>query len=169
MTGRVCHLSSLNCFSSVQFSKFAAGPRQLLIPTWRRGHCDTEGGRPRARLPNAGWDPSIAPLQYPPGAGATVTEKVAAPGRDSSTQGETPPLHLCNTHLAQGPPRSRRRAPLGETPPLELTEQNLCVRNWKDHISRMSSDRILKEVLKHHPKGKTSLGSPLKQWKNSVL
>jgi hypothetical protein len=33
-------------FSLVQFSKFAAGPLQLLILTRRRGHRDPEGGPP---------------------------------------------------------------------------------------------------------------------------
>jgi hypothetical protein len=41
-------------------------------------------------------------------------------------------------------------------------------KNWKEHVDRMSSDRIPKMVLKYQPKEK-NLGSPLKRWKDSVL
>jgi hypothetical protein len=40
-------------------------------------------------------------------------------------------------------------------------------RNWKEHVGRMSADRILKKIFKEHPKGKRNLGRPLKQWKDS--
>jgi hypothetical protein len=39
---------------------------------------------------------------------------------------------------------------------------------WKDHVDRMSSDRIPKMILKYQPKEKI-LGRPLKRWKDSVL
>jgi hypothetical protein len=42
-------------------------------------------------------------------------------------------------------------------------------KNWKEHVDRMSSDRIPKMILKYQPKGKTNLGRPLKRWKDSVL
>jgi hypothetical protein len=42
-------------------------------------------------------------------------------------------------------------------------------KNWKGHVDRMISDRISKMVLKYQPKGKRSLGRPLKRWKDSVL
>jgi hypothetical protein len=41
-------------------------------------------------------------------------------------------------------------------------------KNWKEHVDRMSSDRIPKMVLKYQAKEK-NLGSPLKRWKDSVL
>jgi hypothetical protein len=42
-------------------------------------------------------------------------------------------------------------------------------KNWKEHVDRMSSDRIPKMILKYEPKGKRNLGRPLKRWKDSVL
>jgi hypothetical protein len=42
-------------------------------------------------------------------------------------------------------------------------------KNWKEHVDRMSSDKILKMILKYQPKGKRNLGKPLKRWKDSVL
>jgi hypothetical protein len=42
-------------------------------------------------------------------------------------------------------------------------------KNWKEHVDRMSSDRIPKLILKYQPKGKRNLGRPLKRWKDSVL
>jgi hypothetical protein len=41
--------------------------------------------------------------------------------------------------------------------------------NWKEHVDRMSSDRISKMILKYQQKGKINLGRPLKRWKDSVL
>jgi hypothetical protein len=41
--------------------------------------------------------------------------------------------------------------------------------NWKEHVDRMSCDRIPKMILKYQPKGKINLGRPLKIWKESVL
>jgi hypothetical protein len=42
-------------------------------------------------------------------------------------------------------------------------------KNWKEHVDRMSSDRIPKMNLEYEPKGKINLGRPLKRWKDSVL
>jgi hypothetical protein len=42
-------------------------------------------------------------------------------------------------------------------------------KNWKEHVDRISSDRIPKMILKYQPKGKRNLGRPLKRWKDSVL
>jgi hypothetical protein len=42
-------------------------------------------------------------------------------------------------------------------------------KNWKEHVDRMSSDRIPKMILKYQPKGKRNLGRPLKIWKDSFL
>jgi hypothetical protein len=42
-------------------------------------------------------------------------------------------------------------------------------KNWKEHVDRMSSDRIPKMILKYQPKGKRNLGRPLRRWKDSVL
>jgi hypothetical protein len=42
-------------------------------------------------------------------------------------------------------------------------------KNCKEHVDRMSSDRIPKMILKYQPKGKRNLGRPLKRWKDSVL
>jgi hypothetical protein len=42
-------------------------------------------------------------------------------------------------------------------------------KNWKEHVDRMSSNRIPKMILKYQPKGKRNLGKPLKRWKDSVL
>jgi hypothetical protein len=33
-------------------------------------------------------------------------------------------------------------------------------KNWKEHVDRMSSDRIPKMILKYQPKGKRNLGRP---------
>jgi hypothetical protein len=46
---------------------------------------------------------------------------------------------------------------------------NQSRKNWKEHVDRMSSDRIPKMILKYQPKGKRNLGRPLKRWKDSVL
>jgi hypothetical protein len=40
--------------------------------------------------------------------------------------------------------------------------------NWKEHVERMSADRIPRKILKYEPKGKRSLGRPLIQWKDSL-
>jgi hypothetical protein len=42
----------------------------------------------------------------------------------------------------------------------EFTEQYR--RNWKEHVERMSSDGILKRILKYQLKGKEKLGRLLK-------
>jgi hypothetical protein len=36
-------------------------------------------------------------------------------------------------------------------------------KNWKEHVDRMSSDRMPKMILKYRPKGKRNLGRPLKR------
>jgi hypothetical protein len=41
--------------------------------------------------------------------------------------------------------------------------------NWKEHVDRMSSDKIPRMILKYEPKGKINLGRPLKRRKDSVL
>jgi hypothetical protein len=43
------------------------------------------------------------------------------------------------------------------------------MKNWKEHVDRISCDRIPEMILKYQPKGKTNLGRPLKRWKDSVL
>jgi hypothetical protein len=42
-------------------------------------------------------------------------------------------------------------------------------KNWKEHVDKMSCDRVPKMILKYQPKGKINLGRPLKRWKDSVL
>jgi hypothetical protein len=42
-------------------------------------------------------------------------------------------------------------------------------KNWKEHVDRMSSDRIPKMILKYQPKVKRNLGKPVKRLKDSVL
>jgi hypothetical protein len=42
-------------------------------------------------------------------------------------------------------------------------------KNWKEHVDRMSSDRIPKMILKYQPKGKRNLGRPMERWKYLVL
>jgi hypothetical protein len=42
-------------------------------------------------------------------------------------------------------------------------------KNWKEHVDRMSSDKIPKMILKYQPKEKRNLGRPLKRWKDSVF
>jgi hypothetical protein len=42
-------------------------------------------------------------------------------------------------------------------------------KNWKEHVDRMSCDRIPEIILKYQPKEKINLGRPLKIWKDSVL
>jgi hypothetical protein len=42
-------------------------------------------------------------------------------------------------------------------------------KNWKEHVKRMSSDRIPKMILKYQPKGKRNLRRTVKRRKDSVL
>jgi hypothetical protein len=42
-------------------------------------------------------------------------------------------------------------------------------KNLKEHVDRMSCDRIPKMILKYQPKEKRNLGRSLKRWKDSVL
>jgi hypothetical protein len=47
---------------------------------------------------------------------------------------------------------------------LQITEFIFQYRkNWKEHVDRMSSDRIPKRTLKYQPKGKRNLGRPWKR------
>jgi hypothetical protein len=36
--------------------------------------------------------------------------------------------------------------------------------NWKQHVQRMHRSRILRQMMTYRPKGKRSLGKPLKRW-----
>jgi hypothetical protein len=40
--------------------------------------------------------------------------------------------------------------------------------NWKNHIKRMDSSRIPNNLLNYRPRGKRSLGRPLKRWSETV-
>jgi hypothetical protein len=40
-------------------------------------------------------------------------------------------------------------------------------KNWREHVDRMSSDRIPKNILNYQRKGKRNVGRPLKTWKDS--
>jgi hypothetical protein len=42
-------------------------------------------------------------------------------------------------------------------------------KNWKEHVDRMSSNRIPKMILKYQQKGKRNLGRPSKRWMYTVL
>jgi hypothetical protein len=42
-------------------------------------------------------------------------------------------------------------------------------KNWKEHVHRMTPDRIPKVILKYQPKEKRCLGRPLKRWQDSVM
>jgi hypothetical protein len=46
----------------------------------------------------------------------------------------------------------------------QITEFTFQYRkNWKEHVNRMSSDRIPKMNIKYQPKGKRNLGTTLKR------
>jgi hypothetical protein len=53
---------------------------------------------------------------------------------------------------------------------LQITEF-ICQyrKNWKEHVDRMSSDRIPKMILKYQLREKINFGRPLNRWKDSVL
>jgi hypothetical protein len=75
--------------------------------------------------------------------------------------------HTCNSILED---HKRNEDILTELQMSQITEFVYQYRkNWKGHVDRMISDRISKMVLKYQPKGKRSLGRPLKRWKDSVL
>ena len=38
--------------------------------------------------------------------------------------------------------------------------------NWKEHVNRMSSDRLPKQALFYNPKGKRDIGWPRTRWKD---
>ena len=38
--------------------------------------------------------------------------------------------------------------------------------NWKEHVNRMSSDRLPKQALFYNPKGKRDIGRPRTRWKD---
>jgi hypothetical protein len=40
--------------------------------------------------------------------------------------------------------------------------------NWKQHVQRMDRSRIPRQVMKYRPKGKRSLGRPLKRRRETV-
>jgi hypothetical protein len=40
--------------------------------------------------------------------------------------------------------------------------------NWKEHIGRMDSSRITNNLSNYRPRGKRSLGRPLKRWFETV-
>jgi hypothetical protein len=41
-------------------------------------------------------------------------------------------------------------------------------REWLQHVERVNTDRILKQALKHRPKGKRRIGRPRKRWKDQL-
>jgi hypothetical protein len=43
------------------------------------------------------------------------------------------------------------------------------MKNWKEHVDRISSDRIPNMIPKYQLKGKRNLGRPFKRLKDSVL
>jgi hypothetical protein len=51
--------------------------------------------------------------------------------------------------------------------PISKFIQNLRA-NWKEHIERMDSSRIPKNLLNYRPHWKRSLGRPLKRWSGTV-
>jgi hypothetical protein len=54
---------------------------------------------------------------------------------------------------------------------MSQTAEFICQyrKNWKEHVDRISSDRIRKMILKCQPKGERNLGRPSKRRKDSVL
>jgi hypothetical protein len=49
---------------------------------------------------------------------------------------------------------------------LEHTDQYR--NNWKQHVQRMDRSRIPRQMMTYRPKGKRSLGRPLKRWRQTV-
>jgi hypothetical protein len=41
-------------------------------------------------------------------------------------------------------------------------------REWLQHGERMDTNRIPKQALKYRPKGKRSIGHPMKGWKDRI-
>ena len=40
--------------------------------------------------------------------------------------------------------------------------------NWRDHVDRMTEDRIPKIIMNYKPKGKRNIGRPLKRWSQQL-
>jgi hypothetical protein len=40
--------------------------------------------------------------------------------------------------------------------------------NWKQHVQRMDRSRVRRQMMTYRPKGKRSLGRPLKRWIETV-
>jgi hypothetical protein len=40
--------------------------------------------------------------------------------------------------------------------------------NWRDHVNRMSRTRIPKAIMYYQPRGKISLGCPVKRWHENL-
>jgi hypothetical protein len=40
--------------------------------------------------------------------------------------------------------------------------------NWKQHVQRTDRSRIARQMMAYRPKGKRSLGRPLKRWRETV-
>jgi hypothetical protein len=41
--------------------------------------------------------------------------------------------------------------------------------NWRQHVTRMSRTRIPKAIMYYQPRGKRSLGCPMKRWHENPL
>jgi hypothetical protein len=77
---------------------------------------------------------------------------------------------LCRTARYTRWDHKRNEDTLTELQMSQITEFIYQYRkSCKEHIDRMSPDRIPKMILKYQPKGKRNLGRPLKRWKESVL
>jgi hypothetical protein len=40
--------------------------------------------------------------------------------------------------------------------------------NWNQHVQRMDQSRIPRQIMTYRPKGKRSLGTPLKRWRETI-
>jgi hypothetical protein len=40
-------------------------------------------------------------------------------------------------------------------------------KSWRIHVNRMNAGRFSKEILRYHPKGKRSVGHPVKRWREN--
>jgi hypothetical protein len=54
-----------------------------------------------------------------------------------------------------------------EVEPISKFIQNYQA-NWKEHIERTDSSRIPNNLLNYRPRGKRSLGRPIKRWSETV-
>jgi hypothetical protein len=41
--------------------------------------------------------------------------------------------------------------------------------NWREHVNRMSRTRIPKAIMYYQPRGKRSIGHPMKRWHENHL